>query len=192
MTQQYINPICHFISKKLQMDTPPNELSRKQILLLTILCLHFGLILFKTFREYPLVRIVFNNVSAIRFCAEYYTQLAVLQADYSFFSPNIASDHDVKIDVIDMDSTKHDASFVFPNSEVEKRFHTCVLALQHLQDSVQDVVVKSWAARTFDAYPNAKVIKIRIERAKVPPMEAYATGKRKEPEKILELVFETN
>jgi hypothetical protein len=174
------------------MDTNNATLSRKQWLLLSLLAFHFLMICSKSFREYRYVRSVLRHLPALKIASEYYTQLTVLQADYSFFSPNIASDHEVIIETEDSAGIWHNASYVFPNTEVEKRFHTCALALQHLEDSLQDIVVKSWAARTYDEYPNARAIRVRIIRSKVPPMEQFVTGKRKEPEKILEVVFNTH
>ena len=174
------------------MNTSNARLSRKQGFLLILVALHFSLIMFKSFREYPYFGGALKRLPTVKIVSEYYTQLAVLQADYSFFSPEIASDNDVIIEVEDTKGLKHNASYIFPNTEVEKRFHTCVLALQYLEDSLKDIVVKSWAARTYDKYPNAHAIKVSIVKAKTPPMNEFRVGKRKEPEKILEVVFETN
>lgn len=174
------------------METVSFPFTRKQYALMGFFALHFIMILGKSFREYAYIKPVLEHLPALRIASEYYTQMTVLQADYSFFSPDIAPDYDVSIDVKDTKGEYIDASFDFANTEVEKRFHTCVLALQHLPDSLQDIVVKSWAARTYDTYPNAHEIKVRIEKSKVPCMQEFAAGKRKEPEKILEVVFETN
>ena len=173
------------------METVSFPFTRKQYALMGFFTLHFIMILGKSFREYAYIKPVLEHLPALRIASEYYTQMTVLQADYSFFSPDIAPDYDVAIDVKNTQGQNIDASFDFANTEVEKRFHTCVLALQHLPDSLQDIVVKSWAARTLDTYPNAQEIKVRIERSKVPCMQEFAAGKRKEPEKILEIVFET-
>jgi hypothetical protein len=173
------------------METISSSFTRKQYALMGFFALHFILILGKSFREYAYIKPVLERLPVLRIASEYYTQMTVLQADYSFFSPDIAPDYDVVIDVKNSQGQYQNASFGFANTEVEKRFHTCVLALQHLPDSLQDVVVKSWAARTLDTYPNTQEIKIRIEKSKVPCMQEFAAGKRKEPEKILEVVFET-
>lgn len=173
------------------MKAASTSFDGKRYILLFFFALHFLFILSKSLREYSLIKPVLDRLPAFRTVSEYYTQLAVLQADYSFFSPNISPDFDVWIEVKDTNGLKKNASFNFANTEVEKRFHTSVLALQHLPDSLQDIVVKSWAARTLDDNPDAQTITVRIEKSKIPNMTAYAGGKRKEAQKILELVFET-
>ena len=175
----------------IKMASTSSSFTRKQYALMGFFALHFLLIMCKSFREYAFLKPVLEKIPTLRIASEYYTQMTVLQADYSFFSPDIAPDYDVVIDVKDTQGNDINASFQFANTEVEKRFHTCVLALQHLPDSLQDIVVKSWAARTYDTYPTAHEIKVRIEKSKVPCMREFAAGKRKEPEKILEVVFET-
>lgn len=173
------------------MKTVSSFFTQKQYWLMFFFGLHFLLILSKSFREYAYIKPVLERFTAFRIASEYYTQMTVLQADYSFFSPDIAPDYDVLIDVKNTKGSHQNASFDFANTEVEKRFHTCVLALQHLPDSLQDIVVKSWAARTLDTYPDAHTIKVSIEKSKVPCMSEFAAGKRKDSEKILEVVFET-
>jgi hypothetical protein len=73
----------------------------------------------------------------------------------------------VSIIVKDLTGKYKDASFKFSNTEVEKRFHTCVLALNNLPPDLQDIMVKSWAARTLDLHPDAAQITVKIERNKI-------------------------
>jgi hypothetical protein len=168
-----------------------NPFTKSHILLLLFFTFHFSMICIKSFREYSAMKVIESWINPLRNVSEYYTEMAVLQADYSFFSPNISPDFLVSIKVQDLKGRCKDASFKFSNTEVEKRFHTCVLALSNLPPDLQDIMVKSWAARTLDLHPDAAQITVKIERNKIPEMSKFAQGKRNKPEKMLEVVFQT-
>ncbi|MDI9867753.1 hypothetical protein [Flectobacillus roseus] len=168
-----------------------NPFTKPQVLLLLFFTFHFAMICVKSFREYSAMKAIEPWVHPLRNVSEYYTEMTVLQADYSFFSPNISPDFFVSIIVKDLTGNNKDASFKFSNTEVEKRFHTCVLALNNLPPDLQDIMVKSWAARTLDLHPDAEQITVKIERNKIPAMAKFAQGKRNKPEKMLEVVFQT-
>lgn len=164
---------------------------------LFVLCLgflHLGLIAIKALREYPAFNQVSVELPLARELAEFYTQLTVLQADYSFFSPNISPDYHITMTVTDTLGKVTNAFFQFPNTEVEKRFHTCVLATQQLEPDLQEIVAKSWAARVYDRHPQAGLITIAIHQSKLPPMQQYNREKwlQHPPEKLLELIFQTH
>jgi len=154
--------------------------------------LHFALISVKAFREYPWLNHVLKQQKKILFVSEAYTQLAVMQADYSFFSPNISPDYFVKMTYQDSTGRWADASFHLPNKEVEKRFHSCLLGIQQMPNELTDIVMKSWAARVLDQHPDAININVKVFASKLPKMKDFSSKGKNPQELVADLTFHAN
>ena len=115
-----------------------------------------------------------------------------MQADYSFFSPNISPDYFVKMTYQDSSGRWRDASFTLPNKEVEKRFHSCLLGIQQMPNELVDIVIKSWAARILDQHPDAVNINVRVFASKLPKMKVYCSKGRNPQELVTDLTFHAN
>jgi len=154
--------------------------------------LHLALISVKAFREYPWLNTVLKHQKEILLASEAYTQFSVMQADYSFFSPNISPDYFVKMTY--QDSTGHwsDASFHLQNKEVEKRFHSCLLGIQQMPNELTDIVIKSWAARILDQHPNAININVKVFASKLPMMKDFSVKGSNPRELVADLTFHAN
>jgi len=154
--------------------------------------LHFTLIGVKAFRETPMLSPLLKEHKKILLASEAYTQFSVMQADYSFFSPNISPDYFVKMKYQDTAGHWADASFTLPNKEVEKRFHSCLLGIQQMPNELTDIVIKSWAARILDQHPDAININIRVFASKLPKMREFSARGRNPQELIADLTFHAN
>jgi hypothetical protein len=62
-----------------------NPFTKPQVLLLLFFTFHFAMICIKSFREYSAMKAIEPWVHPLRNVSEYYTEMTVLQADYSFF-----------------------------------------------------------------------------------------------------------
>jgi hypothetical protein len=156
------------------------------------MALHFSLIGIKAFRESPWLNHVLKQQKKILLASEAYTQFSVMQADYSFFSPNISPDYFVKMKYQDTAGRWADASFDLPNKEVEKRFHSCLLGIQQMPNELTDIVIKSWAARILDQHPDAVNINIRVFASKLPKMQEFRARGRNPQELVADLTFHAN
>ena len=154
--------------------------------------LHFALISVKAFREYPLLNKALKQEAHILQASEAYTQFSVMQADYSFFSPNISPDYFVKMTYQDTAGHWLDASFHLPNKEVEKRFHSCLLGIQQMPNELTDIVIKSWAARILDQHPDAVNINVKVFASKLPMMKDFCVKGRNPQELVADLTFHAN
>jgi hypothetical protein len=154
--------------------------------------LHFSLIGVKAFRESPMLSPLLKKQKKILLASEAYTQFSVMQADYSFFSPNISPDYFVKMTYQDSAGRWVDASFALPNKEVEKRFHSCLLGIQQMPNELTDIVIKSWAARILDQHPDAININIRVFASKLPKMQEFRARGRNPQELVADLTFHAN
>ena len=154
--------------------------------------LHFALISVKAFREYPLLNKALKQEAHILQASEAYTQFSVMQADYSFFSPNISPDYFVKMTYQDTAGHWLDASFHLPNKEVEKRFHCCLLGIQQMPNELTDIVIKSWAARILDQHPDAVNINVKVFASKLPMMKDFCVKGRNPQELVADLTFHAN
>ena len=163
-----------------------------KLLLLAVAALHLFFICQKSFREYLPFSSLNARVPRLAMAGEYYTQLAVMQADYSFFSPNIAPDYRLAISLQRPDGRWVAVPMPVPNSEVQKRLHSCLLGIQRLPADLEQIIVKSWAARVLDAHPEARFIRVLVSRQKQPTLLAYAQGQRMHPEVVLDVLFDTH
>lgn len=159
---------------------------------LSLLTIHFSLILVKAFRTTPCLAKTLKQHTNILLASEAYTQFAVMQADYSFFSPNISPDYFVKMTYQDSTGQWLDASFSLPNKEVEKRFHSCLLGVQQMPNELIDIVIKSWAARMLDQHPDAVNINVKVFTSKLPAMKDYCAKGRNPKELITDITFHAN
>jgi len=163
-----------------------------KIICICIMTLHFALISVKAFREYPLLNKALKQEAHILQASEAYTQFSVMQADYSFFSPNISPDYFVKMTYQDTAGHWLDASFHLPNKEVEKRFHSCLLGIQQMPNELTDIVIKSWAARILDQHPDAVNINVKVFASKLPMMKDFCLKGRNPQELVADLTFHAN
>ncbi len=160
-----------------------------KLLLLAAAALHLFFIGQKSFRAYWPFRPLVAAAPRLAEAGEYYTQLAVMQADYSFFSPDIAPDYQLAISLQQPDGRWVAAALPVPNSEVQKRLHSCLLGMQRLPADLTQIMVKSWAARVLDAHPDACYIRVQVSRQKQPCLAAYRRGQRMHPETVLDVLF---
>ncbi len=163
-----------------------------KFLALTIAALHLFFICQKSFREYAVFRKLNAAFPALVLTGEYYTQLAVMQADYSFFSPNIAPDFILSVTMQKPDGQWVSSEVPVPNTEVEKRLHSCLLGIQRIPADLQQIIAKSWAARVLDKHPEARFIRVKVIRQKQPSMTDYNKGVRCKPEIVLDVLFDTH
>lgn len=163
----------------------------KVYIIAVLAVIHFGLISVKAFRnqfEWSEWLAKHETLSKI---VEYYSQVTVMQADYSFFSPNIASD--LKIDVIIEDEEgKHPVDlFEVSNPEVNTRFQCSIIGFQNVSVA-QELIARSWAARAYEKYPSAKFIAVRGSTYHLPTQKEYCAGKRPFYERMFEITFSTS
>ncbi len=163
-----------------------------KILLVAAAFIHFYFICQKSFREYGMFRVLNAHMPGVVQAGEYYTQLAVMQADYSFFSPNIAPDFIMLVSLQKPDGHWVAVAMPIPNTEVDKRLHSCLLGIQRIPGDLQQIIAKSWAARVLDEHPEAKFIRVMVQRKKQPDLADYRKGVRANPEIVLDVLFNTH
>lgn len=161
-------------------------------LLLAAAALHLFFICQKSLRDYPPFSGLVARLPRLALAGEYYTQLAVMQADYSFFSPNIAPDFYLTISLERPDGRWVATPMPVPNAEVQKRLHSCLLGIQRLPADLEQIIVKSWAARVLDDHPEARRIRVVVSQQKPPSLAAYAQGQRMRPAVVLDVLFDTH
>lgn len=165
---------------------------RLKVLLLAAAALHLFLICQKSLRAYPPFSSLHAQLPQLAVAGEYYTQLTVMQADYSFFSPDIAPDFYLAISLQRPDGRWVATPMPVPNAEVQKRLHSCLLGIQRLPTDLEQIIVKSWAARVLDTHPEARLIRVTVSQQKQPHLAAYAQGQRMHPEVVLDVLFDTH
>jgi hypothetical protein len=166
--------------------------TNKKILLLTAAVLHVFFICQKSFRDYVPFDTLKTEVPALMAISEYYTELAVMQADYSFFSPNISPDYELSFDIQQPGGHWVKAFISVPNNEVQKRLHSCLLGIQRIPADLQQIIAKSWAARVLDEHPEAEFIQVTVTRQKQSSLDNYRKGISTPKEIVLNVLFETH
>jgi hypothetical protein len=153
--------------------------------------LHLSIISIKAFRnELGWSKWLADN-KVISKIVEYYSQVTVMQADYSFFSPNIASDLSIEV-MIEDENGKHPVNlFEVSNPEVNTRFQCSIIGFQNVSIA-QELIMRSWAARAYEKYPSAKFITVKGSAYHLPKQSEYNTGKRPFYERMFEVTFSTS
>lgn len=163
-----------------------------KIVLLAGAALHLFFICQKSLREYGGFRQLNERMPRLVLASEYYTQLTVMQADYSFFSPDIAPDYLLSVTMQRPDGRWVDTTVPVPNNEIQKRLHSCLLGIQLIPAELQQIIVKSWAARVLDQHPEARFIRVAVRRQKQPCLADYRRGLRIHSELVLDVLFDTH
>ena len=127
----------------------------------------------------------------IEYFVEYYSQLTVMQADYSFFSPNVASDLKVEVAVEDSSGRHVVNPFRIANTAVNTRFQCSIIGFQSIP-AAQELIARSWAARVYEKYPTARSVSVRGSTYHLPTLREYREGKRPYYEKVFEISFSTS
>lgn len=163
----------------------------KIFILLVSSIVHFTLISTKAFKNHFHYSEWLAEHELISKIVEYYTQTTVMQADYSFFSPNISSDLKIEAIVEDSKDTLNINPFRIPNTAISTRFQCSVVGFQNVRVA-QGLIARSWAARVYEQFPGAKKISIRGSRYNLPDMQAYQQGERPSYERMFEITFNTS
>jgi hypothetical protein len=119
------------------------------------------------------------------------TQITVLQADYGFFSPNIASDTRVEVTVALPGSDFKPVPPVFPNREVKLRFHTSTAAFKAF-GAYREILARSMAAKVYTTHPDAAFIVVTAYDYRLPSMAAFRQGQRPSEEVFFRASFSTS
>ena len=122
---------------------------------------------------------------------EYYSQVTVMQADYSFFSPNVASDLRVEVTVEDSSGVHLVNPFRISNTAVNTRFQCSVIGFQSIP-AAQELTARSWAARVYEQYPTARSVSVTGSMYHLPTLREYREGQRAYYEKVFEISFSTS
>ncbi len=107
---------------------------------------------------------------------EYYSQVTVMQADYSFFSPNVASDLKVEVTVEDSQGQHVINPFRISNTAVNTRFQCSIIGFQSIP-AAQELIARSWAARAYEKYPTARSVSVKGSMYYLPTLREYQRGK---------------
>lgn len=153
--------------------------------------IHLSIISLKAFRNELGWSKWLTNHEIISKFIEYYSQVTVMQADYSFFSPNIASDLKIEV-LIEDEKEKYPVNlFKVSNPEVNTRFQCSIIGFQNVSIA-QELIMRSWAARAYEKYPHAKFITVKGSAFHLPTQTAYTAGKRPYYERMFEVTFSTS
>lgn len=163
----------------------------RYLVIIAIIFIHLGMITTKMFRDAEPFKTILETIPPLRTIAEVYTQATVMQADYSFFSPNIAPDTILDITVTDTLGQVHKPNFRLPNNEIKVRFHSQLLGFRQVDNSAQDLIARSWAARVYDQFPTARYINLTGYDYHLPRQWEWAAGKRPTKERFFEIQFQT-
>lgn len=163
----------------------------KLYIIASLAVIHLSIISMKAFRNELGWNKWLTDHKVISKIVEYYSQVTVMQADYSFFSPNIASD--LKIEVTIEDETgKHPINlFEVSNPEVNTRFQCSIIGFQNVSIA-QELIMRSWAARAYEKYPSAKFITVKGSAYHLPTQTEYVAGKQPYYERMFEVTFSTS
>lgn len=153
--------------------------------------LHLSLISVKAFRNVFGWDQWLNQHPRVSQVVEYYSQATVMQADYSFFSPNVASDLKVEVAVEDSSGYHVVNPFRISNTAVNTRFQCSVIGFQSIP-AAQELIARSWAARVYEKYPTARSVSVKGSMYHLPTLREYREGKRPYYEKVFEISFSTS
>ncbi|MBT1705308.1 hypothetical protein [Chryseosolibacter indicus] len=163
----------------------------KIYIILILACVHFGLISVKAFRNQFAWAEWLAKHETLSKVVEYYSQVTVMQADYSFFSPNIASDLKIEV-IVEDENGKHPVNlFDVSNPEVNTRFQCSIIGFQNVSIA-QELIARSWAARAYEKYPSAKFIGVRGATYQLPTQREYSSGKLPSYKRMFEITFSTS
>ena len=119
------------------------------------------------------------------------TEVTVLQADYGFFSPDIAPDTRIEVKVVSAGGRIETVPLDLPNSEIGLRFHTSITAFTSFQ-TYRELVARSLAANVYNARPDAGFIIVSAFRYLLPTREEYRSGTRPSEECFFQAKFTTS
>jgi hypothetical protein len=162
------------------------------ICLISLLALmHFSLISIKAFRTPLGWEEWLADQPHLAELVERYTEVTVMQADYSFFSPDVAADLKVLAMVQDSAGRHTVDPFDVANPEVKTRFLCSVLCFQNVPE-VQELIARSWAARVYEKFPAAQSVSVRGLVYHLPTMREYRQGNRPYYQRMFEITFSTS
>ena len=75
--------------------------------------------------------------------------------------------------------------------EIKVRFHSQLLGFRQVDNSAQDLIARSWAARVYDQFPTARYINLTGYDYHLPRQWEWAAGKRPTKERFFEIQFQT-
>jgi hypothetical protein len=152
---------------------------------------HFSIISIKAFRNQFNWKDWLSNNEIVSKVVEYYSQVTVMQADYSFFSPNVASDLKIEVFIEDEKGRYPINLFEVSNPEVNTRFQCSIIGFQNVSVA-QELIARSWAARAYEKYPAARFISVKGSSYHLPTLSQYRLGKRPYYERMFEITFSTS
>ena len=175
-----------------ESSAPRAHLGRQQKAALVASLLLLGLVSLKAFGNLGRERPWIGRFPWLAAVVETITQLTVLQADYGFFSPNIASDTRVEITVSRPGGGEFRAvPAVFANREVKLRFHTSTAAFKAF-GAYREVLARSLAAKVYTTHPDAAFIVVTAYDYRLPTMAAFRQGQRPTEEAFFRASFSTS
>lgn len=163
----------------------------KLYIITSLAIIHLSIISIKAFRNELGWSKWLANQKVISKIVEYYSQVTVMQADYSFFSPNIASDLKIEVMIEDENGKYPVNLFKVSNPEVNTRFQCSIIGFQNVSIA-QELIMRSWAARAYEKYPSAKFITVKGSAYHLPNQADYRAGKRPYYERMFEVTFSTS
>jgi hypothetical protein len=163
----------------------------KLYIIMLLAIVHLSIISVKAFRNQFGWSTWLTEHKSISKIIEYYSQVTVMQADYSFFSPNIASDLKIEVMIEDENGKYPVNLFEVSNPEVNTRFQCSIIGFQNVSIA-QELIARSWAARAYEQYPSAKFISVKGSAYHLPKQEEYRSGKRPYYERMFEITFSTS
>ena len=119
------------------------------------------------------------------------TQISVLQADYGFFSPDIAPDTRLEITVARKGGPPRPVCMSFPNREIKLRFHTSVTVFR-MFGPYREILARSLAAKAYTANPNAAFIVVTAYDYRLPSRAAFRRGEQSSEEEFFQVSFSTS
>jgi hypothetical protein len=107
-----------------------------------------------------------------------YRNLSGVVSDYRFFAPAVASDTRTGFLIEQPDGSTTFQALQSENLEVGLRYHCIVASSLRASEKTQDVLAQSWAAVMLGAHPEASRVTVVTQSYVLPPMQAFAAGKK--------------
>jgi hypothetical protein len=166
-------------------------MTRRQKLVLALAAIHFALIGLKAFGNLKRGTSFLRDLPRLSFVVENVTEVAVLQADYGFFSPNVASGNRIKIQAVSTAGDSTDVALRLPSNEIGLRFHTSMTVFRAIK-MYRELVARSLAAKAYVVQPDAALVVVSAYDQVLPTRAEYRAARRPEQKLFFQAVFSTS
>ena len=166
-------------------------MSRAHKFILSLVAVHFSLIGLKAFGNINRDHRLLEHAPWLAVIVETITEATVLQADYGFFSPNIAAGNRLTVRTVTVDGDTTNVPLPLPGNEVGLRFHTSMTVFRSIP-AYRELVARSLAAKATTLHPDAAEVVVSAYEHVLPTRAQYRARQREGETLFFQAVFATS